>query len=518
MKKGLFVLFSDNINLSLINLYNRMMNEGYKIDCYPVRKDSLSLHPFEAVDVSWLNEVSKSLLYDYDFIICGRNCFEYFSGEILVDYPGIIYTDDTAFYEGRNVYGDVVFVNGSSNVNNLKDNTYFEIFTVGCLKAFPYNTNRDSIWKNTGTYAQNVLFIESGHYPFGVKGRMELARSFTRAVMKNSDCLFVVKPRFLLGEAGIARHRNEDYLYFYVRDYFKNSWPPNLIWLDKYYLISELLPEADVVIHTYSSAHSEAAIMHKKILNIYDISSEETADFRANRFNQIRTIIDKAGNNISAKCLADSIKKAKEAAALYVKTIGGDCNDPAGIFIKIIKELQCSDFKCRKKRRLRGLFYEIISDLENRFDNYEYFADLTRKSFSYLDENLDDTEACITYMKRMKKDFAYRYIRERWNEICRNVFDRAYALRIFNENEDYESIENMLKMCYEENEEDATFYYFKAICFIHDKKLEEAKHYARKYIDHVNTLKYEKLDSENLEYLCEMEGVLNNEDSGVYPD
>ena len=493
-----------------------MVCENYILDCYAVLKDDLSLHSFENVNVKWINEVSQNVIIQYDFIICGRNCFDYLPADLLIDYPGIIFTDDTAFYEGRNVYGDVVFVNGNSNLTNLGCNNDFKIFVVGCLKAGIPNQTESDVWKRNGTFDMNVLYIESGHYPFGVKGRRRLAESFANAITQNPDCLFVVKPRFLLGEAEGARHRNEDYLYYYVSDCFRGQWPDNLIWLEQYYSINELLPAADVVIHTYSSAHSEAAVAQKKIINIADLSSEETADFRHNRFGKIASIIDKAGNNVAAAELAKSIKKAKKADRYYAEAIGYGYSDPAGTILKIIKTMTDTDHKCKKIRRLRGYFYKIIGDLENRFDNYEYFTAAIRTCFSYLDENYHDTEACIKYMNEKKKEFTYMYIRENWSKICGNIFDRAYVFRIYYENKEYGSIADLLDICYGENEKDATFYFFKTVSLLYDQKYDEAKKNAQKYIEHMETIKYEKLDSENQEYLHIMKGVLDNESNSFY--
>lgn len=504
---GLFILYSDNVNLSLINLYNRMIDSGFEIHCLPLKKDSLSLHAFEKSSVRWENNYQTGMLDQFDFVICGRNCFGVLPPEDLIDYKGIIYTDDTAFYEGRNVYGDVVFVNGDCNLSNIKIFDWIKYYYVGCLKADVSISVSNSLWPSKSKYSQKVLFIESGHFPFGNRGRKELAESVVQTVQYNKDYYFIVKPRFLIGEASEASHRNEDYLFYYVDELFNGKWPNNIVWLDKYYSLEELIPGADIILHTYSSAHSEAVLQKKKIINIYDIASEETADFRVNRLGVIKSIIDCCESDVSAKDLPYFIREAKSAPDFYYNYIGGNYKTSANIIVDFILKHENVVNASIRKNRIKGFLYSQLSILENRFDDYNYFLRNMKKYDAILEAEKLDTMEAVNAILKIKIDLAHQYIIENWETICSNRFNRAYSLRILFECHDKWRFHKMLLEGYSHGDFDTAYYYFKAVeTYREDQKL--ARAYAEKYISLRQQEKFECLDSDNNEYYIKMLEIL----------
>lgn len=518
MKKGIFILNTDNVNQALINLYEFMNEDNFLLYCYPCREDSLSLHSFENKSVKWISYDELYPLSKFDFLVCGRNCFGSLSAKELIEYPGIIYTDDTVFYEGRAVFGDVVFVNGELNKTNIDAIANFDVHCVGCLKSVKSSVRISNIWDDTEGFDTKVLFIESGHYPFGEKGRTELANAFAKIVLSNPNCKFVVKPRFIIGEAEEARHRNSDYLYYYVKNFFNENWPNNLIWLDKYHSLDTLVAGADVIIHTYSSAHAQAALLGKRIINLIDIPSDETADFRKNRFNLITKIIDKAQNNVSIKNIEKCIENSKTPPKTYVDSIGGQLKNPEFTISEYIKSGNCKNFDCRKKRRLKGYFYYLICELENRFDNYDFFVNKMKEAYCYLDENYLDTDNCLDYIHKTTNLIALNYIDNNWDDICNNPFDRSFSMRVLHQAKLFDLLEKMINDSYLDEQKDSSFYYYSTIYALYRGNLQQAKSNAKLYLGLVDNIKYERLDAEKKEYVDFLKGVLNHEGCCLYPN
>ena len=508
MKKGLFILNTDNVNQSLINLYLFMCEKQYDLYCFALRNDDLSLHAFEKQNLKLLKIDEICSLNRFDFIVCGRNCFGAFSPNELIDYNGIIYTDDTAFYEGRAVFGDVVFVNGLFNELNIKKISNFEVFAVGCLKGLINYRKKSELWSKVHRYHTKVLYIESGHYPFGQEGRLALAHAFAQIVIENPECEFIVKPRFLIGEASTANHGNTDYLFYYVKSFFNDEWPENLTWLDEYYSLDILISEADVVIHTYSSAHSQAALQGKRIINLIDIPSFETADFRTNRFNQIKNVIDLAGNNISITELKDCIVNSHKASDEYVTNLGAYYREPQRLIENYINSGTTKRLSDRRAKRMRGYFYYVISVCENRFDEYEYFLKKMDHDLKLIKIEEFDTKEFIMFVNDKVNEYQLEYIRENWENICSNKFDRAYALRVLYETDNIRLLKRMIDDAYVVYPIDSSYYYYLSVYHKKVNELIEAKHYALEYIEHIKYLKYETLDSERNTNITKMKEVI----------
>ncbi|MFQ9514690.1 MAG: hypothetical protein ACLRZ9_02570 [Eubacterium sp.] len=509
MKKGLFIFNTDNLNQSLINLYKVMANSNFVLCCCFLRKDSLALHSVMNNEMRILDIEDVYPLSQFDFIMCGRNCFGVLSPVELIDYKGIIYTDDTAFYEGRSVYGDVVFVNGDLNYQNICEIADFQTYKVGCLKGDTNVADRSKLWSENGKYSTKVLYIESGHYPFGRKGRKELSKAFVKIVLDNPDCEFVVKPRFLIGEANLASHKNEDYLFYYVKSAFGVRWPNNLVWLDEYFSLDMLISEADVIIHTYSSAHSQAALMRKKIINLVDIASEETADFRINRFNQIKRIIDMANNNVSIFGTDGCIANAKRPPDDYISLIGGNYTNPTISICNYINTGTCESYDVLRRRRVKGYFYHLLSRAENRFDDFDYFVKRMNNEMPFIYEELLDTGIQCERIKKKVVEIEIEYIMKNWQAICNNPFNRAYALAIFNNLNDEVLLNKILVEAYEKNNKDSSFYYYSTIYFLKNNDQKSARQNAIEYLKLTKDILYERLDSESKECIRFIKGVVN---------
>lgn len=435
MKDILYLLSSDAENLSLVLSYQKLVEKGYQVDCYAPRIDKLSLYPFIRAnpDFNCITTLTPERLNQYRTVVCGRNCFDIPHSESLLSYPGTIIADDTCFYEGHSVYGDVVCVCGAFNYRNVPDFLKETTCTTGCLKADYSNVTPSVLWEQASGYKQKVLFIESGHFPFGTEGRRRLARAFCDMVKAHPDSFFIVKPRFLEDEVMCAKHHNADHLYRYIHEEFRGRIPANLLLLDSHAQMNELVLGADVCICTYCSAHIEVVFAEKKLINICDVPSEETADFRKNRSSLIADVMDLAGCNTSVHTLSEALDHPRYAAEDYVKKVNQCTGDAVDSFTAVVENVLNGNQKMPPhsviaENRFLGYSLKKVSYLENRLDDYSIGNSLL-DALRRINARELDLSGKRRALERLLRDFMFEYIACNQEFIQKNDIQRAFVLK-----------------------------------------------------------------------------------------
>lgn len=513
MKDILYILSSDAENLSLVMHYGKLLEKGYLIDCYAPRKDHLSLYPFMKIgeSFSYVSDLSAECLAEYKMIICGRNCFDIPEAELLLDYKGVIVADDTCFYEGHSVYGDFVCVCGEYNYRNVPEFLKNNTFITGCIKADYSNVSASEIWKKIGNqYKQKVLFIESGHFPFGREGREKLAREFCRMVLEHPTTFFVVKPRFLKDEVMCAKHRNADHLYKYIYAECLDGIPENMLLLDTHENMNELVYGADICMCTYCSAHIEVVYAKKKLMNICDVPSEETADFSANRFAQITKIIDLAECNVLVDELSESLEKASYASEKYQKAVNQGNGDAVESFVGFVESIlekgeSVSLEKQMSENRFLGYALKKISYLENRWDDYSIGYKLLPQLQSIYN-NTEGVKSRVSELEQFLKDYMYQYIEENLNLIRNNIFQKAFAIRYLSELITEEKAKTLAEnILFETQEQDIAACYYWALYYWSLQNYVAAKEKLSLYLEMTKDSPYAKTELEELWILERMQ-------------
>lgn len=437
MKHILYILSSDAENLSLVLSYRQLLEKGYRIDCYAPHVDIVSLYPFTKNNISfkYIAKLHAEMLDKYSVIICGRNCFDAKDSELLINYKGIIIADDTCFYEGHSVFGDIICTCGESNYYNIPQYVRNKSYVIGCIKADYRNKDTSTVWNRfCGQYKEKVLFIESGHFPFGVEGRTVLAHEFCRMVKNHPAKCFVVKPRFLVDEVKFAKHRNTDHIYGYIMKEFDYELPENLYLLDSHEDMNLLINGADICMCTYCSAHIEVAYAGKRLINIYDVPSEEVADFRENRFRMIRDIMDQAGCNYSIYSLTEDLDSAHKASDEYINKVHGAKGSAIAAFVSIVeKYINAVETDGDKKdviaNRFIGYARKKMEYYENRLDEYtlcNQIQEAVLRIFYDQDINLEQKLFRVDeYIDR----FILNYIDQNKAKYVLNSIQRAFCLR-----------------------------------------------------------------------------------------
>lgn len=241
--KILFLLRSDCGNLPLSIVYNQLIAHKHEVDVVSLSDAENDLFMFDNPQkvFKWNEFFEKENLSFYDCIIASRNCFFTLQANVnklLLDYRGVIITEHTTLYEGDNIYGDYVLTSGLYNYDRIPSNIDVPGFSIGNIKNL---SNSSKAYKNIFADKDYVLFVESGHYPYGEKGRNQIAGWIIEFCNIYPNLFLVVKPRYLEENCNDVTHRNSDHIYKYIYRMCNNVLPKNLILLHKHTILAELL-------------------------------------------------------------------------------------------------------------------------------------------------------------------------------------------------------------------------------------------------------------------------------------
>ncbi len=157
----------------------------------------------------------------------------------------------------------------------------------------------DSMMQKDADY-KRFLFIDSGHYPFGLEGKRELAKTILNICRSFPDYELWIKPRFLPGDEVIT-HKNDLNIYDVIREEAQGEIPQNLVMLMEHKDLMDLIEQCCTVLCMYTTAFSGAYVAGKGLVVLDNIPSEDVYDVRRKVFDRVREIMLGSGAVIDYK-------------------------------------------------------------------------------------------------------------------------------------------------------------------------------------------------------------------------
>lgn len=325
----LVITEKDAANASLAKITNEMASRGFCITLCPVFESEMILrvfqHPYELVHFKDLN---SRKINDFDAILTSTAASDYIGVDCILNCNIPIYTHNYLINNQLVFGGDICFETSLSMSESkyTHKQSYFRIETG--------DPKYDELEKNEK--GEGILFIDSGHFPFGKEGKMALADFLLEVCNKCPNITVTVKPRFLPGEE-IVTHYNKDHLYDYVRR-SKKKKPENLILLNEHNDLSQLINQCATVICMYTTAFLGAITANKGLVMLDEVPSEDSYDLRLKDLYRIRDNVKKIGAVIDYKKAIDYMPngiKSKEDGNTYA--IGTD-KKSAKMIVDVIEE------------------------------------------------------------------------------------------------------------------------------------------------------------------------------------
>lgn len=265
--KILVVAWIDAANLSIENIVSKMLERGHRVDIYAFQTDYKSIRMFEHLPVTIypVDKLNKELAKNYDI------AFTVDSGMRALRFLDIYvfaynYVPDTWVSEGS----DFMFTMVTDRKLEFEEEC--AMMPIGCAK------NDKGIVE--GQYKKQILYIDAGHNPFGIKAKMQVASMILEICKKLPDYKIVIKPRWLPSERIGQAHRSGLHIYDVLNEVTNNKPPINLIMLEEHKDLQELIDESKSIITTSVSSYFDAALRKKGCIIVNGFDSEEGYDTR----------------------------------------------------------------------------------------------------------------------------------------------------------------------------------------------------------------------------------------------
>ena len=289
--KVLGIAANDSDNLMISNIFYELERRGHKLKIYSRLRDKKSLRMFQRLnaDICDINELDNETISEADCIFSALRA----------------HIDLNALKEN-------VFCNKYIYVfNNYIDNTWYTpgadfMFTCGTSRQLAHMEdcanmplglpkNDYMLDEKTNNDSKEFLFIDSGHYPFSHKGKVQVADMLLQICKTYPEYKLVIKPRFLPNDINLL-HPNFEHIYMLLEQRSEGKLPENLILLQEHREMQELIDHCSCAIMLCTSAYLDVALRNKNMVIVRGIDNEDKYELRNDiEYKNIYGLREKSG-------------------------------------------------------------------------------------------------------------------------------------------------------------------------------------------------------------------------------
>jgi hypothetical protein len=256
-------------NWHLINVGKELMQRGHSLTVCSIYQNSDIGTVFKnTADVVRFSEVEHNLEKHFDCVLTGDTALH----RLCLKKIYIFNCSSTVVRFGP---GACDF---SFNYRDRRDSAYW----LRCANMPVGNPKNDSINFNTEEIKEKnqILYIDSGHTPFGKEGKVQIAGMLLRIARENPGYNLVIKPRWLRGRTTYMTHLNTLHLYDIIEERCNGEMPENLVMLNEHRDLHELIKESHSVISLNSTASIDALCEEKNLCILCNYRCDDKFDFR----------------------------------------------------------------------------------------------------------------------------------------------------------------------------------------------------------------------------------------------
>lgn len=266
--KILVVSAHDAANLSIENVVREFIKRGHKVTIFAKQMEHRHIRMFQEMDLAIhsIKELNKNEIKKYDIAFCpmdGVNDLTFYDIYIFT-FNFIFTTNWTA------TPGDFMFLQTENR----------PVFKWEDAARMAIGTPKNDTLRQCEKAEKNILFIDTGHYPFGLEGKKQIAALLLEICKQYTDWNVIVKPRWLPNEKNDI-HPNQIHLYDVVNELCQARLPGNLKLLYEHLDMQQLIDSAVTVITPGSTAYLDAALRGKNLIILKGLKSENCYDSRS---------------------------------------------------------------------------------------------------------------------------------------------------------------------------------------------------------------------------------------------
>ncbi len=263
----LVITAHDAVNLSVENVVRELVRRGHLVDIFAKRMESRHIRMFAdlPIKIRPVSKLKNEIIKDYDCAFCPMDSV----GDLIFNDIYIFSYNFIFSNRWTTPGGDFMFVQTENRpVIQWED----------CARMAVGSPKNDHPKLQTGPN-RSFLFIDTGHFPYSLEGKTQLAEMILKIGRRFPDRKLIVKPRWLINEINDI-HISRIHLYSVIDSLCGGNLPNNIVLLNEHLDMQDLIDNADVVITPGSTAYFEAALRGKKILIIDGLASGDSIDAR----------------------------------------------------------------------------------------------------------------------------------------------------------------------------------------------------------------------------------------------
>lgn len=428
----LMITEKDAANASLYLIANAFQKHGHEVNVYaPFYSDNV-LRDLKKLSIKIYNfaELTEEVLEKHDFIFSSVFSLKWLYDKGLFGVKKFIFTHDYLLHGEMTYGGDFSFATCIHNTAS----SYQQYLTYG--KMGIGEPKYDSLDNSISVEGNNrILFIDSGHYPFGLEGRMELAKTLVNICRQYPEYELWIKPRFLPTD-DIITHYNGLHLYEVIEKIVNGKIPDNLVMLREHKDLQELINQSRTVMCMYTTAYISASLANKGLIILEGLPNEDCYDQRNKRKLIFRDRMKSSGALVNYKKVCDVLPDGIICSKDHMDEFLVQKNHVADKIVEVVTYIyenliQYEKFpenknytyqeKCSNILERKGASWETI--LSDRFANYLKYRILI--SFDYrvnAKVNIQNILSPI-YEYEGKGYITYEVFKELMKEIDNIVFE-----------------------------------------------------------------------------------------------
>lgn len=271
--KVLVLLSYDAANKGIVNIIKELLSRHHQIIAYgsSIEKHNIWMISELGISVKHVSQLNKRVIKECDFIFCANDTL---SNVMTADKYIFSFNMASAFGTAMPDCGDFMFEQSSVRYNYVEQK---------CSRMIVGNPKFDNTNIKLTKKENVILFIDSGHYPFGLEGKRCLAKLLYRIAERFPSYKVVVKPRFLKGEEEVT-HLNKVHLYDVLRDVCNYSIPKNIVLLEEHLPMDVLIENANTVICAYTSAFIDVLAEKRGLIILKNLPNKDSVDLNNDFF------------------------------------------------------------------------------------------------------------------------------------------------------------------------------------------------------------------------------------------
>lgn len=291
----LFLSAFDSMNYVFTELILELRQRGHRVNVVVQDEfDAINTKMYKANDIEFIpiEEFNPAALNFIDVVISAPIRLKKYAALLnAIKHRNILLCSFSSLFSSvvMRIPADIVFCIGEAKIEEFRANYLRYNFIVAGNPQYD-GLARQRRLPRASHDVKKVLIIDQGGYPYGAKGKQQLADTITDIAVNNPDIQFEIKPRYLKEEVGNTAHNVSEYLV----DYF-DALPANLSFLTKPAVLEDIMPSYDAMICTWSTAYMDALVLNIPLLLLSGFDSNDVFDVRTQRVAEAYDHLKKTG-------------------------------------------------------------------------------------------------------------------------------------------------------------------------------------------------------------------------------